>query len=284
MDNYEIIETLGYGAFSTVYLVKDKISNKLYSMKKIPKHKDPNIHIKTTNQINIGLYLNQNGYDNYIDHYVTETHYYLIFKYLQGSDLFTYQPKITHNNMFDIFIQMAEELQKLHSLKIVHNDIKPENIMLMVNGKIQFIDFELSRTPDVNISQKYEIRLSNEQDVSGSIYYISPEKYQKKTSDFYKSDIYSLGSTYYALIMADFPYQSNDKLKYDTVYLHNLSDPNIVPKPFDQYIPLSLEQLIYQMLDKNYQNRPTLDEIISHLSKFTSSLNQMLNKLSITDT
>ena len=107
----------------------------------------------------------------------------------------------------------ASGLAYLHEMDppVIHQDIKPENILIADNGSYMLTDFGVSTKAKSNMSQ-----LSNEDKVfqsAGTFPYMPPEKFSKNTLPILASDIWSLGVTAYEMLMGDLPFGEQGGLR-----------------------------------------------------------------------
>lgn len=160
-----------------------------------------------------------------------------------------------------IIRQIAEALDYAwKEQRLIHRDVKPENIMMTKSGCAKLLDLGLARIagePD-NIE---------EDEVMGTPQYISPELISGDPVDG-RSDIYSLGATFYHMISGQFPFNGQDALQ---IAKKHIEEPLISPKLINPKIPDSICCITAKMMEKNpndrYQSAEELVEDISRLQK-----------------
>ncbi|MHC4600308.1 MAG: bifunctional serine/threonine-protein kinase/formylglycine-generating enzyme family protein [Planctomycetota bacterium] len=140
-----------------------------------------------------------------------------------------------------IIRETAKGLAFAHSRGIVHRDIKPDNIMLNNDGRIQVADFGLAR--DVEASSS----LSGSGEIVGTPYYISPEQIDCQDVDS-RADIYSLGATIYHLITGKRPFEGATPME---VLLKHVNEKLVPPMDRNPLIPVPVSRLISKMMEKN---------------------------------
>jgi len=155
---------------------------------------------------------------------------YIIISECEGLDLFDYVQKwgkLNENSAKKIIIQSLETLKKMHKLKIVHKDIKPENIIYNKKEDITtIIDFEGKYTPD----------------------YCSPEQVKKEAVTT-KTDIWSLGITLYFLLTEKVPFHSEKDI---------LTKKLSFPKEFSEKLKDFLSHLLERDNYKRYSAKNAL--------------------------
>lgn len=182
---------------------------------------------------------------DYFPKYVDEGINYYILEYVNGIDLFDYIVGKPITSRL-IFKHIALAVKYLHSKNIIHGDIKPENIIFTNDNitPIKIIDFDTAFYKN-DIEKRKEC-------IFGTEGFISPEAYyDSEYSD--KSDIFSLGVTFYNIFTRRLPYKNND-----TEY--------IFPYPvFDEkYLLLSLYVLLKKMLCIDVNLRYNIDQVLEH--------------------
>jgi NIMA (never in mitosis gene a)-related kinase len=138
-------------------------------------------------------------------------------------------------------------LKYIHSLNIIHRDLKTSNIFLQENGDLKIGDFGIARV--------LEGTMHNAESVVGTPYYMSPEICQNKPYS-YKSDVWSLGCVLYELCTLEHAFKSSNLLNLVYKIVHE--DPD----PISSKYSAEVQNLISLLLKKNLSERPTLDQLI----------------------
>lgn len=186
----------------------------------------------------------------------TTGRYIIIMEYLPGENLkniLLSKKSIDLNLKLHIIREVAKALQATHSLKIVHRDVSPENII--VQGKrVTLIDFGIAK-------HLYSDHQTGRGIVLGRLNYISPEQFKGgKATD--KSDIYALGAVLFYLVEGKPLYDS--KNPHEIMYMHlNSPVPAIKAK-----VPEELKKFIYRMLKKDPVYRPNAHEVVEKMRAF----------------
>lgn len=215
-DKYRVLEVLGQGGTSEVYLAENiKLGNK-WAIKKVNKDVDT---INLLAEPNILKNLNHMAIPKIIDIEEDEDSIYIIEEYVEGITLNVYKmtnPEIDVNLIIQWAIKLCDVLNYLHTRKpnpIIYRDMKPENIMLTDDGIIKLIDFGIAR--------EYKDDCKNDTVPIGTRGYAAPEQYGIGQSDV-RTDIFSLGMTLYYLLtsknLTHPPYkiQETEKLNNET--------------------------------------------------------------------
>ena len=155
----------------------------------------------------------------------------------------------------EIAIQLAQGLSDIHRSKIIHRDIKPNNIIINpITGFTKYIDFD-------NAITMYQLQSAAATCISaGTLSYFSPEQTNRVNRAIdYRTDFYSLGVTFYQLLCGKLPFLTNNIL--ELIHCHIAEKP-IPLHQISTAIPLSLSNIVMKLLEKDaemrYQNAITL--------------------------
>ncbi|PCK06988.1 MAG: serine/threonine protein kinase [Alteromonadaceae bacterium] len=147
---------------------------------------------------------------------------------------------MTYSRALDIFIQIAKALAYAHKNKVIHCDIKPENILVDFEGFARVLDFGIAQIFEENDSD-------DEAFVMGSYRYMAPEQHESSARATEKSDIYSFGTMMYLFFTKRLP-------------ARNFPPPIEVNPDVSQ----ALNQLILQCLETDPEARPNSADEIQH--------------------
>ena len=257
MENFEILEKLGEGSYSTVYKVKRKIDNEIYALKKV-KLLNLNGKEKTNslNEVRILASIKSKYVISYKEAFFDEKDSTLgiVMEYADNGDL--YQKIVEYKkrkiyfeeiDIWKIFIQLVKGLKALHDLRILHRDLKSANVFLFKNGN--------AKLGDLNVSKVAKRGLGYTQ--TGTPYYASPEIWKDLPYDN-KSDIWSLGCVLYEMITLHPPFIAKNM---DDLYKKVLSgDVSALPNKFSN----DLYEVVCLLLKINQNKRPNCNEILNN--------------------
>ena len=136
-------------------------------------------------------------------------------------------------------------LEAAHSHGIVHRDVKPQNIIISMDGKVKVTDFGIARAASSNTISS---------NVVVSVHYSSPEQVRGGYSDE-KSDIYSLGITLYEMVTGKVPFDGDTTV---AIAIKHLQEEMVPPSVYTPELPHSLEQIILKCTQK--ECRPQISE------------------------
>jgi serine/threonine protein phosphatase PrpC/predicted Ser/Thr protein kinase len=281
LDEYLIIRELSANHRSHVYLAKDTLSQEQVVIK-VPSMdlRDDKVYLerfmieewvaRRINSVHVLKSYQQNRPRSYL---------YTVFEYIEGQNLKQWMidnPTPSIETIRTIIEQIAKGLQAFHRHEMLHQDIRPENILIDKNGTIKIIDFGSTRVEGIE-----EINsLIKQEHMLGTLLYSAPEYFLHETGTP-ASDIYSLGVITYQMFSGKLPYgtevakttskASQRKLKYRSLYTDEYDIPFWVdqtlkkalnPNPFYRYSLLS--EFLYDLRHPNQkfisQSQPPIFE------------------------
>ena len=254
MNDYCIINQIGSGSFSAVVTAIHKKTEKMVAIKKIKKDKisDPEELELMYKEIEIHKRVRHPFICQYYDSFETEKELYIVMEYSKGGTLLNYANTcngITESNAATLFSQILSGIKYLHEeCCICHRDLKAENILLDAYGRVRIIDFGLSKAVNGKDSKMIT--------QCGSPAYTAPEMI--RGSEYTMSaDIWNLGIILYAIVACRLPFESSNvkKLFSSILYQSVVYPPNFSSQLVD---------LLSKMLEKNPENRITIDMIAQH--------------------
>ncbi len=175
-----------------------------------------------------------------------EDAYYMVMEYVDGSTLKAQIDKrkpLGEKEVVEYALQVCSALSAAHKKGIIHRDIKPHNVLLDKDGNVKLTDF--------GIAKSVTSREENENQVIGSVYYISPEQARGEKADA-RSDIYSLGIMMYEMITGVLPHTGE---KTVSVALKHINEQITPPDELNPGISKSLNNIILKATCKSKKDR-----------------------------
>jgi serine/threonine-protein kinase len=257
---YDVIDRLGEGAKSFIFLVVDPATRRQYALKHVTRV-DPK-DIRFIEQMETEFEVSRNfthpnlrrSYELKVNKtlLMKVTEAFLLMELVDGKPL-DVRPPGTIMEIVDTFIAAAHGLKAMHALGYVHCDIKPNNILRNERGDVKVIDF----------GQSAKIGTVKER-IQGTPDYIAPEQVHRKPIDV-QTDVYNLGATlYWALVGKPIPTLYTVNKKGENSFL---VDTRIeTPQQLNEKVPTALSNLTIDMIASKKERRPsTMDEVITRL-------------------
>jgi diguanylate cyclase (GGDEF)-like protein len=177
--------------------------------------------------------------------------------------------KLELKPFLQISSKVSEALGLIHKNNIIHLDIKPDNILINPeNGKVKITDFGISA-----VLTHANDELYNPDVIEGTLSYMSPEQTGRMNRGVdYRTDIYSLGATFYELLTGEVPFKSKDPM--ELIHSHIARQP-LPPVDLIPSVPQVISSIILKLLSKNpeerYQNclglKADIDECLDQLNQ-----------------
>ena len=259
---YKKIKDLECGSYGSVYKAKNLIMDNIVAIKTIEKVQDNMIDdMEIKNEINILKSLSHPNIVKIYEFFDTALHYYIVTEYCKKGELFSYITNEYNERQLSIlFYQVFSGLCYLHEKKILHRDLKLENLMVseiekdIVTGEeyfwIKIIDFGTAKIFEKNKTEKAVI---------GSSYYIAPEVLKRKYNE--KCDTWSVGVILYMTLVGVAPFDGkndDDIIKRIKIGKYN--------KHNERYAKHSEEvkDLLSKLLEKKIDKRLSAKEALNH--------------------
>jgi len=259
-DRYEILEKIGTGWMSDVYNAKCHKLNRFVAVKILKQEFSENINFvqkfRVEAQAAAGLMHPNivNVYDVGEDNNV----YYIVMELVEGITLKKYiekKARLSVKEAISIAIQVSMGIESAHNNRIIHRDIKPQNIIISREGKVKVTDFGIAKAATSNTITS---------NVMGSVHYTSPEQARGGYSDE-KSDIYSLGITLYEMLTGRVPFNGETTV---AIAIKHIQEEMPSPRGYVPEIPISVEQIVFKCTQKSPDRRySSMAELITDLKK-----------------
>ena len=260
-DRYEILEKIGSGGMSEVYKAKCHKLNRLVAIKVLKSEftSDATFVSKFKMEAQAAAGLSHPNIVNIYDVVDEGDIHFIVMELVEGITLKSYITKKGHLDVKEaigIAIQVASGIEAAHEQHIIHRDIKPQNMLISMDGKVKVADFGIARA--------VSSQTMNAATVVGSVHYISPEQARGGYSDE-RSDLYSLGITMFEMVTGHVPFEGDNTV---TVALAHLEDPMPDPRTLNPEVSPSLARIILKCTEKRPERRyPNAAAVISDLRR-----------------
>ena len=259
---YKPKRMLGNGSFGSVYEAKNTIFGNTVAMKVIKKDKENELdEQEIRNEIDILKKLSHPNIVKIYEFFISENHYYIITEYCKEGELFSYiKNKYSERQLAVLFYQVFSGLCYLHENKILHRDIKLENIMISEKEKDNSTGEELFwvKIIDFGTAKLFE-KNKKEKEVVGSSYYIAPEVLKQNYNE--KCDTWSVGVILYMTLVGRAPFDGKDDeeiINKISSVDYNKDEPRLV-----KHSP-EVRDLVSKLLEKDIEKRYSAKEALDH--------------------
>jgi serine/threonine-protein kinase len=260
--DYEVLDHIGEGARSQIYVVSDPKTRQIYALKHVKREteKDERFIQQVQNEFDVGTRVNHPNlrrpveikYARNLLLKVTEAA--LVLELFDGQPLDKTLPRKL-GPMLVIFLETAKALEAMHAQGFVHCDLKPINIMISPSGHVKVID--LGQAAPVGTEKKR---------IQGTPDYIAPEQVKCRPVGV-RTDIYNLGATmYWALTKKNVPtlYTYRKQARNPSFDLDRLITS---PHKLNPHVPEALSNLVCECVRSDPRQRPgDMTEVIRRLN------------------
>lgn len=248
-DRYEIIRSIGEGGMANVYLAQDTILDRKVAVKILRGDlaEDEKFVRRFQREAISASSLNDPNIVEVYDVGEDDGKYFIVMEYVQGftlKQLIKKRGSLTLPEVVDIMLQLTSAVAHAHESYIIHRDIKPQNVIILEDGRVKIMDFGIAVALNAG-----EFTQTNS--VMGTVYYIPPEQANGGAATI-KSDIYSLGILMYELVTGHVPYKGDNPVE---VAIKHMNEPIPSICEYDPEMPQSIENIILRASAKNPRNR-----------------------------
>ena len=253
---YIIQKTLGKGSYGIVYKVQKQNTNEIYVLKKIPLKGLSEKEISEVRQeAKILSSINSDFVVKYFDSFEENNNINIVMEYCDKGDLNDFILRKKEENklieeaiIWNLFIKITIGLAHIHKMKILHRDLKTMNIFLKDEFQVKIGDLGVA---------KILLKNSFAKTLIGTPYYLSPEICEEKPYND-KSDVWALGCILYELCTYKHPFDAKSQGALILKIMRN------IPEDINQYYSNELRNLIFLLLEKDSQKRPSCIEILKY--------------------
>ena len=248
-DRYEIIRSIGEGGMTNVYLAQDTILDRKVAVKILRGDlaEDEKFVRRFQREAISASSLNDPNIVEVYDVGEDDGKYFIVMEYVQGftlKQLIKKRGSLTLPEVVDIMLQLTSAVAHAHESYIIHRDIKPQNVIILEDGRVKIMDFGIAVALNAG-----EFTQTNS--VMGTVYYIPPEQANGGAATI-KSDIYSLGILMYELVTGHVPFKGDNPVE---VAIKHMNEPIPSICEYDPEMPQSIENIILRASAKNPRNR-----------------------------
>ncbi len=246
-----ILEALYYGGMATLYRAEDMDRGRQNVAVKVPFLKfesDPAFYAHFQREEEIGLKLNHPYLLKFIP-VENKSRAYLVTEFLRGCtlDYIIHKTRpLPEGDALKIASVMGEALQHMHNCGIIHNDLKPSNIMICSDATLRIMDFGLA----TYTSARRGI-FGAFAPIFGTPQYMAPEQVKNKRTDA-RTDVYTLGAMLFEMLTGKLPFQHDDP--WASVRLRVSGDP-VAPRSLHSAISAQAEEIVLHAMQRRPDDR-----------------------------
>lgn len=267
LDNrYEMLEVRGVGGMAVVYKARDRVLDRFVAIKIMKEEfaNDEEFRRRFHNESQAVAKLSHNNIVSVYDVSQGSGVQYIVMELIDGITLKDYlvqKGRLSWQETLFFAQQISKALSHAHSRGIIHQDIKPHNIILLRDGTVKVTDFGIAR-----FEKNQETRVI--QEAIGSVHYISPEQ-AKGSRINHCADLYSLGIVMYECLTGKVPFDGDTPL---AIVMQHMNAQAPLPSQIVPEIPQGMDDIVMHamcpVLSQRYQSA---DEIYDDLERLKNN-------------
>jgi serine/threonine protein kinase len=227
--NYKILEVIGKGATATVYKCQNPATEEILAIKVIHGRivDDKVMRLRFAKECQVARKLDHPHVVQVKDFGLDGNKPYLVMEYVSGGSLgqrIEDEGRLPEAEAVRIITQAGEALQWAHERRLVHRDVKPDNILLDGDDQVKLSDLGLVKNLDD------EGNLTKPLDALGTPNFMSPEQFQDASKADAMCDLYSLAATLYNMVTGEIPFRAHSAHAVSTIFKKKLENDLLPPR------------------------------------------------------
>ncbi len=245
---YRIVRRIGAGGMARVFLAEDVDLHRDVAIKVLHERfaEDEQFVERFSREARAAAGLNHPNIVAVYDRGHADGSYYIAMEYLDGDtlkDVITKQGPVQPKRAIDIALQLLAALRFAHRRDVIHRDVKPQNVMVLRDGRVKVADFGIARAGDSDMTEAGSI--------VGTAQYLSPEQARGQHVGP-ESDLYSVGVVLYEMLCGRVPFTGDSAV---AIAMKHVQEPPIPPSRIEPSIPPELEAIVLRAMQKDATRR-----------------------------
>ena len=273
LGNYQLLRLLGRGAFAEVYLAEHRYLEVPAAIKVLHVRMEPHTHEQFRREARTIAHLQHPHILRVLDFGFQEQTPYLVMEYTSGGTLRTRHPKRTRLELPQIVRyvkQLAPALDYAHQQRVIHRDVKPENMLLSANDEVMLSDFGIAV-----VQQSLDSSLKT-QNQAGTPVYMAPEQIRGKPGA--ASDQYAVGVLVYEWLCGEPPFRGS---LFEVLSQHLYQPPPSLCARIP-FLPRAVEDAVFAALAKEPRERfGSVQEFAEVLEAVSDATAPLLSRVSL---
>lgn len=264
LGKYRLLSLLGKGSMGTVYLAEHTMMRRRVALKVLPfdHEQQPAYLDRFIREAQAVASLDHanivRAYDVGKEHEGKRDVYYLAMEYVEGQDMAHH---LKDNGPLDIvraanlIRQVARGLSHAHDRGLTHRDVKPGNLLLDKDDVIRILDLGLAVFHSADQDEEASLTVSNNDHLLGTADYISPEQARNSHEVDHRTDIYSLGCTFYFMLTGHPPFRRGTVAQRLLAHQTQAPPPVAEKRPdFPNDLQVILDRMLAKTVDERFQS------------------------------
>lgn len=264
LGEYRIVKEIGRGGMAIVYEALEDSTGLHVALKVLPRDQmqDELLVKRFKAEARAAQQLQHANIVNVLSSGEIDGFLYIAMEFIDGIDVLELVRRkgvLSVKRSVDIMKQVALALEHAHARNIVHRDIKPSNLLIDRTGTVKLADMGLARS----LTSSEKSGLTKEGTTVGTVDYMSPEQTRDSRSADCRSDIYSLGATWYHMLTGQAMFPEGDLINRISAHA---SEPVPDPRELNEDLPDGVVAILHRMVEKDPDDRyQTMSEFLHEL-------------------
>ena len=277
LGNYRLKRKLGRGGMSTVYLAEHALMKREAAIKVLPRRRveDSSYLARFHREAQAAAALDHPNIVRIYDVTADGNVHYIAMEFIDGQDL---QTRVANDGRLDCDLvadyvaQSGLGLQHAHDIGLIHRDIKPANLLANEKEIIKILDMGLAKFDEDD--GEASLTKDHNENVLGTVDYLSPEQAVDSHAVDHRADIYSLGCTMYFLLVGNAPFPEGSLAQRILKHQQEKPTPILEKRPD---CPPELVLICNKMMDKDADKRPQSgDEVAEMLGQYLATVGKTI--------
>lgn len=253
--DYEIIKKLGEGGMGTVYLANDVMLERKVAIKVLNPllTKEKHFTERFRHEAKVQASLLHPNIVTLYNYFFEQEHYCMVMEYIEGvtlKQLISNTGPMPEQKAIWILNQMLDAVGYAHKKGIIHRDIKPSNVLITSENNVKILDFGIAKILQDKGMTKTGTKM-------GTIFYMSPEQIKAVKDIDNRTDIYSLGVTFYEMLSGKVPFNVDTDSDFEImneIVSGEIKDPRIIYPHISDWVVDVLFAAVEKDRDKRIQS------------------------------
>jgi eukaryotic-like serine/threonine-protein kinase len=250
--NYDLVEKIAEGGMGVVYKGRHRESGQLVAVKILSPHMASNDVLlkRFEKEYNTAQKLDHPNIVRALEYGKVNGSPYLVMEFVEGESLgqrIARQGPMAEKDAIRLIAQVAQGLQRAHREKLVHRDVKPDNVLVTVDGIAKLADLGLVKEVEADLN------LTRTGRGLGTPHFMAPEQFKNAKNADPRCDIYSLGATLYMMVTGQMPFQSQGPLD---AYMKKIENKLTPPRTLVPTLSERLDWAIRRSMSADPDQRP----------------------------
>ena len=261
---YQILDKIGKGGMGTVYKAQDPTTGRIVAVKVVGGEvaADPVLRMRFAQECQVARKLDHPNAVQVLDFGLDGTKPYLVMEYIDGESLgqrIEREGRLPEAEAVRLISQAGQALARAHQRRIIHRDVKPDNILVTADGQAKLTDLGLVK------NLEGDFNLTHTLSCLGTPNFMAPEQFEDAKRADERSDLYSLAATLYMAVTGELPFRARSVRAIGTIYKKKLVDDIAPPRQLAPELSERVETAILRALraDRNERQASVLEFIES---------------------